>query len=304
MYPSERCVDQHLGRLWRAWNRWPCLRQGLGVLAVISRRGLIAGVGASGLWMPPAKAFWQSRDSNYNKAISGGGGGGTNNLAVDGTPATTNWNSSATGTISVTTTGSLGVLLIAVSIEQATPQTVSSVTASGLSFTKRAAVAASVDDAASADADLELWWAPYSSKLTALIVTVTTSAAIDDGCIVAFPISGCNTSSPFDPTSAATGDQTSSASGVATITQTTTNANDILICIGCQVDNNSPIIGNFGAAPATAIFTNGTSGGVNFMNIGLQFLIVSATQASIADTMTFAFHNVGTLMIADAVVSS
>src|SRR5690242_14664139 len=82
-------------------------------LIKLTRRKLLAGAAAS-LVAAPAFSFYQSRDSNYNVAISAGGSGG-NNLVLDAssTPAnTTNGNPLVTNAL--TTTGGNGIAIVLV----------------------------------------------------------------------------------------------------------------------------------------------------------------------------------------------
>ena len=112
-------------------------------------------------------------------------------MSIDGT-AVGNFSSTNTGTVTLTTANTNDVIVVAVNSRLATggPKTVSSVTASGLTFVQRKAYNPS-DDTPS---DLEVWWAIASAALTAEVITVNLSGTVD-GCVIqAFGVTGANVS--------------------------------------------------------------------------------------------------------------
>ncbi len=234
-------------------------------------------------------------------------------LALDGSAATNyTWAGTTTGTVSVTTTGSSGTLFIAVFAEAGLGSgiypSITSVTAPGLTFIgppPRAAVTGTTVGENSDD--MEVWQAPYSSKLTALTVTVTDSVTVDSAVIVAQGISGGNTSSPWDSHGTQTAATLSNAStGVATITQTTSNANDMLLIVGGMEAETATLIGTplFGGAAGTLIAAGFNPNGNTASSIYVGYLNVSATQSAITDSLTFPVNNLAAYLIADALVQA
>ena len=274
--------------------------RGLFLSALLSTSALADGVSVPGL--PP---FAGSHAAVRFPPSSGGGSG---SLTIDGTPATNNtWSGSASGTITSSTTGSVGTYVVVVYNESTvTPSlTLSSVTASGLTFTKRIQIAnTGAGEVGTSWNDLEIWTAPYSSALASKVITMALSASTDDACVVGFGVSGGNTATPWD---SSTPGQNTSTTPVNTLSvaQSTSNTNDMLLLAGgLQAQGNPIVSGNFGSTSATSIILSGAnSGGTNACSLGVQYLNVSATQSAIDDTMMNAGGGAW-LGIADALVAS
>src|ERR1019366_9427474 len=78
MRPGERRQHQHCGRVRCPRNWWVGLCKGLGILALMPRI-LLAGWLALLLTVGSSHAYWQSRDSNYNKSLVGS----SSSVAID-----------------------------------------------------------------------------------------------------------------------------------------------------------------------------------------------------------------------------
>lgn len=102
---------------------------------------------------------------------------------------------SATCTVTLTTTQSNDIIIVDISTELNTGvPIVSSVTATGLTFAQANAVFNSAGQVR-----LERWWAAAASPLSAVVITVTLSAASDDTVIAAYGVNGAaSLTSPFD----------------------------------------------------------------------------------------------------------
>lgn len=96
-------------------------------------------------------------------------------------------------------------------------RTVSSVTATGLTFTKRGSI--SQNNSLSDAQNLEWWWAPVASA-GAHAITVTLSGAPDLTSLIAFSVSGANTTTPWD-TASTNGFSAGNATATATVVQVT-----------------------------------------------------------------------------------
>jgi len=105
------------------------------------------------------------------------------------------WSSLGTASASLTTTTTDTILYLVVSGEpttQSSTPTVTSVTTSGLTWTRRAAVSNT-----GGYQRMETWWA-YAAAASAYTVAIAWSAEIDDGAWELWSVTGTDTSAPFD----------------------------------------------------------------------------------------------------------
>jgi len=136
--------------------------------------------------------------------------------------------------------------------------------------------------------DLERWWAVAAAPLSAKDITATFSATLDSASMIAFAVSGADTTTPFDVNANASKqafDTTSSAVSVAG--QSTTNPNTMLISSYGSSHNTSETGSTFGgvAGSTPGGFIN-PLGNVNFATLFDSVLVVSSAQSSITDTYT------------------
>lgn len=165
---------------------------------------------------------------------------------------------------------------------------VSGITASGLSFTKRAS------STGSNNFDVEEWYAIASSQLTNVVVTCSNSGT-DNMDLEVFGISGANTGSPFD-THAGIPSVAYSSSGSTTpaTTITTSNANDMIIgLVATQYKSGQSLVKG-------SAYTLVLSDVVGHPNVGSEYEVVSATQSGLSVGWTLGVSTQWTV-IADAV---
>lgn len=147
-------------------------------------------------------------------------------LAIDGTASASysSGTSVASGTLTTTSTNDVIVAVCyaegsAISAARST----SSVSATGLTFSKRAS---KVD--ATSDNEVSSWYAIASSTFSGAI-TCHFNGTLDDGGVVVFGVSGANTTTPWD-TSASLPALSTGASTTPSVTGvSTSNANDMIL---------------------------------------------------------------------------
>jgi hypothetical protein len=180
----------------------------------------------------------------------------------------------ASYTVTLTTTNANDIICVLVYVSKGSSGTapaVTSVTASGLTFAKRASTNGSVQG------NMELWWALSTSALTAKVITVTIPTTYDDTASVAFGVTGCYTASPWDNNSNVpkylSQFSTPSHTGVST-----NESNDFLIF----ANGSNGGWASLGTIPTG--FTNGdiinTNGGALAGSVGFAYKGVTATQSS------------------------
>jgi hypothetical protein len=149
-------------------------------------------------------------------------------LSVDAsrpTDLTTLKGATTSTTLTISTTGTNRIILVFVATETiTTARTVSSVSASGLTFAKRSGLGYTSNTGGYLG-NMECWWAYAAAQQTNLVITVTISGACDSGCAAACAIAGVtNTTAPWDPNVSlpatnvnnTTTANTSSATGITT----------------------------------------------------------------------------------------
>jgi hypothetical protein len=167
---------------------------------------------------------------------------------------------------------------------------ISSVTSTHLTFTKRSSVVNTTSGAHRTT--VEVWEAPSSGALTTEVITVNYSAAVDNTCIAGLGIKDVfSTASPFDSNGAvpATAFNSSSTSPPA-LTLSTSQANDLLLfAVSTSTGTGTTNTGPLGwsrvtdlADPSGTFFNNGT---VFFKNVhGTQSAVtVTPNSAAAAD---------------------
>src|SRR6266550_6469328 len=144
-------------------------------------------------------------------------------LALDGS-GTGSGSAATSYTIGLTTSNANDVLYL--SHVNGQSGTVTSVTSSpSLTWTQRASVTYST--VVSPSNNLETWYAVWGSS-GSITITVNLSAAVNSAG-VAFGVSGANTASPFDSNAAIPHTNSGDAGTTASVTISTSNANDFLI---------------------------------------------------------------------------
>lgn len=212
-------------------------------------------------------------------------------LSIDGS-ATGAVNTAKTScTVSLTTTSAndvIGIFVINTGLTTSAP-TVTSVTASGgtgsgsvSTFTQRGTNTGAIFTTQSGR--ISFLYATASSALTGVTITANLSSASDTISVIAFAISGANTSTPFDPNlaSAITAQNISgSGSKVQTTGLTTTNANDMIVSAAAIFQNVSSSMPAPGVG-YTDIATVANVGTAIYSPADSEQQVVSVTQSSVA----------------------
>ncbi len=193
-------------------------------------------------------------------------------------------------TISLTTTKSNDLLYV--SIVDGNSFTVSSITSSpSLTWTQR------LNIAFSSSRDLETWYAIWSSSGTITITITLTGSTF--GAAVAYGISGANTASPFDTNALIPRSASGTAGTTATVTISTSSANDFIIGAAGILGNPALTTGT----GFTLVLTQTVGTGANARETSDEFQTVSTTQTNLAVSYSWT----GTqdwAIIGDAVVGS
>jgi flagellin-like protein len=207
------------------------------------------------------------------------------------------------GTVTLTTTRSNDVVVVAINNEDATNAavtTVSSVTSPGLAFSLRSSKTA----ASPTYQDLEVWYSVAASPISSATITVTLLGSTDAASIIAFGVSGANTVTPWDPNVAlpatATGNPAAapSVSGVST-----TTANDFILGIQGNGNGVSAAATDETSGSAFSLIKNNDNiGGTNAESAAAEYQVVSARQSGVSVAFgTVTLANDYWTMIADAI---
>jgi hypothetical protein len=238
-------------------------------------------------------------------------------LSVDGIATNTGTGNSGSVTLTTTLSNDIIVVLIACEADSrgagANPSSVSSVTATGLSFTQRSRFHSESGIQAHgivADLDYEVWWALAASPLSSVTISVSMTNSggnIDDWAITAFGVNGANTSTPWDangslPSTANTANLSTTAPSCSGIS--TTAANTMIFGFAWSGSDgvNTIAAGSIGGTGATtiSILANG-GGGLNANNYS-EYLVVTSAQSSISANFSGTQGaNGGWAMYADAI---
>lgn len=187
--------------------------------------------------------------------------------------------STTTGSASLTTADTNDIIVVVITNEDAPNaaiRTVSSVTATGLTFAPRSTVVLGTPTYQEG----EVWWALAAAKLSAVAITVTLSGATDDAAIVAFGVNGANTASPWDTNSLLPA-TTTGAAGLAPYLNgfSTSNPDDMII--GVQGNGDSTAVGATTETQGTGmtlISNVNNAGGTNDEDAAAEYKLVTATQ--------------------------
>ena len=209
-------------------------------------------------------------------------------LALDGKAAST-FSFSASGTVTLTTSDSDDVVVVVVGAEAiGTLQTVTSVTASGLTFSRRGGqtVAAGLSHV-----DCEIWWAPSSGALTSKVITVTMTGFVDGACLTAFGVNGClNINSPWDTNPSLPAFRTGEPP--PSVIFSTTQAHDFVFGVG---------ISNFGIHASIPVWTViesvGSTAGVAWCLSDTAYEIVSSAQTGATGGVVPVFASSGVFAV-------
>lgn len=188
---------------------------------------------------------------------------------TSGTPtvgsAQTTFSTAASKTITLTTTAA-AVIVVAVALETidgSAYATVSTVTASGLTFARRSQTQA--HPTGNPFNTVEVWWAYSATTLASKVITVTASGTIDDASIVAFGVKNpVSTTAPWDANGSLPASSFSSAGPAAPVTISTTSTSTVMLEF---FSTTSSGVGTTPSTGATIINTASNTGGTNWSNL-------------------------------------
>jgi hypothetical protein len=225
------------------------------LMPMMSRRSFLFGtVSAIGLMAYSRRAFAAA------PALDGHAKGtGTSNLTITATLTTASAND-----------------VIIVQVWASGP--VSTVTSPGLTFTSRLTGSIPANSGSATQANyFSEWWAPSSGILTAAVITATFGSTVA-GSVLAFGISGGNTSTPFDAslTLPTVIPYSSSPSSSGSFVATTATAS-FLFSIGGSCIGTTFVAGTIPAG--FSFIDNGSnSGGTNWANVGAAYKSFTSAQ--------------------------
>lgn len=177
------------------------------------------------------------------------------------------------------------------------PPTVSSITASG-SWARRAGLTGNYANI-STFANLEYWWSAYSTGYSSTI-KANFSGATDAADILAFGVSGANTSAPWDATGNTT---TSNVTGVGSSPDggsiTPTSSNTFVFSVWGSSQNVSGSLNNPGTGYTRIVGTN-TSGSADFAVADSQYRLSVSGAVPTAWSGSISFAD--WLLVADTIV--
>ena len=211
-----------------------------------------------------------------NAGVAAGGGGPK---TIDGT-AGGQFSGAGPGTITLSTTQTNDVAILVYFHENnATTNTIASVTSPHLTWAKRSSYFTL------STWDFEIWWAPAAAVLTSEVITITLTGPTDDAAYHAFGVNGCsNISAPWDTNaSLATAHNTTSASSLTLSGISTSFANSMTIGVQGSAANvrfNNPA----GTTKIRADQAN--SGGTLFACLGSYYQNNSSALSSASYTAT------------------
>lgn len=178
-----------------------------------------------------------------------------------------------------------------ISAEQGANPSVSSLTVSGLTFTKLNRWQNSNTPLSGFDPTIEIWTAPATSQFnsagSSLTWAITFSAEVDNAVLIPMGVAGLQSlSSPYDPDGSLPGNAvTASSTTPPTITYSTTDAYDLLL-----MATTSSAGGHLGTGPTgwTTVDSKNNGSGTQWSTLIVSALQVRATQSSatVADSST------------------
>lgn len=214
---------------------------------------------------------------------AGNGGGSYGSGSFSSTSAgsfATTWGTSSTGA---------GVVVAVVQYgETSGTPAVSSISVSGLTFTKRSGV---INTTSSAHrSTTEVWTAPFTSGFnhggSSLTWTFNFSSNVDDATVGLFAVTGVySTSSPFDNGSVPDSAFNTTSTTPPAATYSTSQADDLLIYISGRTNG---ISGTSTPSGWTLLGSKANNGGTNYAYQNVYYKSVSATQSgqTVADAST------------------
>lgn len=215
---------------------------------------------------------------------------------LDGS-ATAVWSGSS-GTVTLTTTNGNDAIVVLIGFESygtGVQRTVSSVTASGLTFTQRMQKLTASGDSVYFQS-MECWWAPASAALSSKVITVTLSGSTDNTAVIAFGVNGAyDYTNPWDSNG---GLPVANNGNVAAVPTFSTNQNsDFIFTVG-GIARNVGYTSNW-----RTIGNAHSSGGAQWEFMDAFYERVSSAQSSVNSSITTAGGNYDTKYV-DAITAN
>jgi hypothetical protein len=214
----------------------------------------------------------------------------------------------------LTTSNTNDVIILDILYETATNSdtiSVSSITASGLTFAQRSTIQVTGNFGFGGHAttvNLDRWWAPSTGALTGETITVNFNKNMDSASLIAYGVSGAaNISSPFDSNVSlpATGSATNATPSSISMSFSTTQADDLLLAAwgsSASGSNLGTTDGTSGTYTNIAVTNEGA--GTNYSYISCDYSSKSSPQSSVTASNTTSgvtFGNV--LAMVDAITA-
>ncbi len=221
---------------------------------------------------------------------------------LDGS-ATGSFSTATSGHVTLSTADSNDIILVYVANEDTTHasvRSVSSVTATGLSFAHRSTSSIS----SSPYSDGEVWWAYSPLALSSVQITVTLSGSTDDCSIVALGVNGANIVTPWDANVALPKSATATTAGTPSVTGiSTSNANDMILGFaGLTTTSDSSFPTETGGAGYSLIQVQKNTGGSGGSEAAVQYKTVTTTQTTVTESFGTATDSSDNwMMTADAI---
>lgn len=220
---------------------------------------------------------------------------------------TTNWGNdtirgSTTGTAHYTTTVADEIVLLFISYEpnsSATPSVASVTDANGLTWTRRGTPFSFTSASPATFVGMEVWWAHCSAIVGLSAITVTLSAAVDDGSLCTMSVSGVtNFTNPFDTNVSLPATLFQSAAANASLT-INTSLGDALVFGFTGSANNG---GKTAVAPFAISASSQNNNGTNYSYEFVETNNYAAPQTGLAVSMASSVGDYG--FIVDALTGS
>jgi hypothetical protein len=222
-------------------------------------------------------------------------------LSIDGL-ATSHSVSSSVISASLTTTKTNNIIVaIVTSFGSAT--TVTGVTATGLTFTKRLSTGV-LGIGGGNNQDIDVWWAPCPTVITSKSISATYAGGNPSfPGLVVFGVNGASLANPWDTGTSGVVNHSTSAGATPTVSGLNTNNPNCLILGACALNDSATGDLNKPGTGFTDLINNAsTSAAMN--GVDVEYKIVSAKQVSVAVAFGSSENNTasdGFIMYADAI---
>jgi hypothetical protein len=201
--------------------------------------------------------------------------------SIDGTASKTFSGTNSGTTPTLTTTKTNDVIVVLASAEDLVHSrlpSVSSVTATGLTFSHRSTETATTD----LYLDEEVWYAVATSAFSGTItVTFTDSRTLDDAAVVAFGVANTNTASPWDSNVALPAVNTAASATAPTLsTLSTSNANDMVVGFSAMMSQAAGGNPTQTAGSGYTLILNAINGGGTYNDeASAEYAVVNVVQS-------------------------